>query len=370
MPWSSNDGGGGGPWGQGGGQGSGQGGQGGGGNRNQNNWGGNRGGGGPGGLPPDLDDLIRRGKDSLKGTLPSGGRGTWLIPLALILAFVAYKSVYQVQADERGVVLRLGEYARTATPGLHFAIWPIETMEKPKVEAENQINFGDNQTEGLMLAGDQNIVDITFKVLWRISSPEDYLFNVEDQEGMVRAVAESAMREVVGRTPAEEIRTTGRQKAADEVRQITQATLDSYKAGIIITAVTLEKADPPQQVIAAFEEVQRAEQNQAQSINEADQYRNKELRQAEGAAAKILEDAKAYKARVVAEAQGEAQRFSSVYNEYKNAKGVTRERMFLETMEQVLGRANKVVIDSGKGGPGVVPYLPLPQIQQKQGASQ
>ncbi|MCB1376771.1 MAG: FtsH protease activity modulator HflK [Alphaproteobacteria bacterium] len=357
MPWNSEGGGGNqGPWGQGPwGQGP----------RRPN------GGGGRGPTPPDLDELIRRGQDKLKRVLPSGGggRASWLVPVVLLGAFWVYNSINQVQADERGVVLRFGEYARTASPGLHFVMWPIETMEKPKVEAENQINFGGNESEGLMLAGDQNIVDIQFSVLWRIASPEDYLFNVvTPQEAMVRAVAESAMREVVGRTAAEEIRTTGRQKAQDEVRTITQATLDSYKAGILITSVNLEKADPPKPVIASFEEVQRAEQNQAQSINEADQYRNKELRTAEGAAAKLVEDAKAYKARVVAEAQGEAARFVSIYNEYKNAKDVTRQRLFLETMEMVLGQSNKVIVEN-TGGSGVVPYLPLPEIQKRSGGN-
>jgi membrane protease subunit HflK len=358
MPWNSEGGGGNqGPWGQG-------------------PWGQGpkrpNGGGGRGPTPPDLDELIRRGQDKLKQVLPGGGgaigggRFSWLLPVALVGAFWLYNSIYQVQADERGVVLRFGEYTRTAAPGLHFAFWPVETMEKPRVEAENQINFGGNETEGLMLAGDQNIVDIQFSILWRISEPTDFLFNVQTpQEGLVKAIAESAMREVVGRTPAEEFRTTGRQKAQDEVREITQRTLDTYKAGIVITGVNLEKADPPRQVIASFEEVQRAEQNQAQLINEADQYRNQRVRLAEGEAAKLVEDAKAYKSRIVAEAEGEAARFISVYNEYKDAKDVTRQRLFLETMEQILGQSSKVIIESGSGGQGVVPYLPLPEIQKR-----
>lgn len=354
MPWNKEGGGGNqgpggqGPWGQG----------------PRGPLGGNR---GPN--PPDLEELIRRGQESLKNIIPAGGKASWLLPLALLAAFVAYNSIYQVQADERGVVLRLGEYNRTVGPGLHFAIWPVETMERPRVDAENQINFGANDDEGLMLAGDQNIVDIQFTVLWRIAGPEDFLFNVQAQESVVRAIAESAMREVVGRTAAEEFRTTGRQAAQDEVREITQVTLDAYKAGIIITAVNLEKADPPQQVIKAFEEVQRAEQNQAERINEADQYRNQKQREAEGAAAKLVEDAKGYKARVVAEAQGEAARFISVYNEYKNAKDVTRQRLFLETMEQILAQSNKVIIEEGASSSGVVPYLPLPEIQKRSSES-
>ncbi len=352
MPWNKEGGGGNqGPWGQGPwGQGP---------RRPQ--------GGGPRGpnLPPDLDELLRQGKDKFRSVWPGGGRSSWLVPLLVAVAFVLFNSVYQVEADERGVVLTLGEHTRTVEPGLHFALWPIEHMEKPKVEAENQINFGDNEAQALMLAGDQNIVEIQFTVLYRIANPEAYLFNVAEQETIVSAVAESAMREVVGRTSAEEIRTTGRLSAQDQVRAITQASLDAYDAGIIITAVNLQKADPPKQVLSAFEEVQRAEQNQAQLINEADQYRNQRVRLAEGEAAKLVEDAKAYKFRVVADAQGEAARFVSIFNEYKNAKDVTRERLFLETMEQILSQSNKVIIEGGPGGSGVVPYLPLPEIQKR-----
>jgi modulator of FtsH protease HflK len=338
-------------------------------------------GGGRGPTPPDLDELIRRGQDSLKGMLPPGGRGTWLIPLILVLALIAYNSIYQVQADERGVVLRLGHYSRTANPGLHFAVWPIEKMEILPVEAENQTPIGNTQNEGLMLAGDQNLVDIRLTVLWKIKNPEEYLFNIREKEDLVKGVAESAMREIVGRTPAEVIRTTGRLAAQDQVLSITQSTLDSYDAGILITGIKLEKADPPSEVLDAFEEVQRAEQDQARSINEADQYSNQKRQAAEGEGARIVEDSKGYKARVVLEAQGEAQRFREVYEQYAKAKDVTRERLFLETLENVLGQANKIIIE-GDAGQGVVPYLPLPEFEKrrdqlpdsgqmlKQGASQ
>src|SRR3954470_21566981 len=194
-------------------------------------------GGGRGPTPPDLEELIRRGQDSLKGMLPPGNRGTWLIPVVLVLALIAYNSIYQVQADERGVVLRLGHYSRTANPGLHFAIWPIEKMEILPVEAENQTPVGSTQNEGLMLAGDQNLVDIRLTVLWKIKNPEEYLFNIREKEELVKGVAESAMREIVGRTQAEVIRTTGRLAAQDQVLNITQATLDSYQAGILITGI-------------------------------------------------------------------------------------------------------------------------------------
>jgi membrane protease subunit HflK len=349
MPWNKEGGGG---W------------QGGGGSRGP--WG--QGPGGPPGggrpTPPDLDELIKRGQDSLKNLLPTGGRSTWLIPVILLLALIAYNSVYQVQADERGVVLRLGKYARTANPGLHFAIWPIERMETVSVEAENQTPIGNNENEGLMLVGDQNLVDIRFTVLWKVKDPEQYLFNIREKEDLVKGVAESAMREIVGRTPAEVIRTTGRLAAQDQVVNITQATLDNYQAGIMITGIKLEKADPPAEVLDAFEEVQRAEQDQARSINEADQYTNQKRQLAEGEAARIVEDAKGYKARVVLEAQGEAQRFSEVYAEYAKAKDVTRQRLFLETLENILAQANKVIIEEN-AGQGVVPYLPLPEIEKR-----
>ncbi len=326
-------------------------------------------GGGRGPQPPDLDELIKKGQDSLKTIFPTGGRGTWIIPILLVLALVAYNSIYQVQADERGVVLRLGGYTRTVGPGLHFAVWPVEKLETVRVEAENQTVIGNVANEGLMLAGDQNLVDIRFTVLWKIKNPEEFLFNVSEQEKLVRVVAESAMREIVGRTPAEDIRTTGRLIAQDQVVSITQSTLDSYNAGVLITGIKLEKADPPAEVLDAFEEVQRAEQDQARSINEADQYANQRKRAAEGDAAKLIEEAKAYKARVVFEAQGEAQRFIKVFDEYVKAKDVTRERIFLETLEDILGRSNKVIIEGGQGQ-GVVPYLPLPEIQKRQDNSQ
>jgi membrane protease subunit HflK len=351
MPWNKDGGGG---W-QGGGGGRGPWGQGPGGPS----------GGGKGPTPPNLDELIKRGQDSLKNMLPTSGRGTWLLPLILLIAFVAYNSIYQVQADERGVVLRLGKYVRTADPGLHFAVWPIEKMETVSVEAENQTPIGANQNEGLMLAGDQNLVDIRFTVLWKIKSPEEYLFNIREKEELVRGVAESAMREIVGRTPAEEIRTTGRLAAQDQVLTIAQQTLDSFQAGILITGIKLEKADPPAEVLDAFEEVQRAEQDQARSINEADQYANQKRQLAEGEAARIVEDAKGYRARVVLEARGEAERFLDIYNQYTKAKDVTRKRLFLETMEGVLGQANKVIIEDN-AGQGVVPYLPLPAIEKHQ----
>jgi modulator of FtsH protease HflK len=368
MPWNKDDEKGGsdpvqGPWGQ---QPKGP--------RKPDNWGGggNR---GPGSGPPNLDDILNKAWETIKSSIGFGGGGTpsgggsssgssasWAVPLALLAAFIAYKSVYQIQPDERGMVLRLGEYTRSVGPGLHFAVWPIEKMETLRVAAENQISIGDAGDEGLMLTGDENIVDIRFKVLWKISDPEKYLFKAADQESIVRAVSESAMREIVGRTPATDVLTNGKLVIQDEVTEIVQKTLDSYNIGVKITGIPLEGVDPPAQVIGAFEEVQKAKQDRVKFINEAEQYTNTKLRNAEGSQAKLIEDAKGYKAQAVANAKGEAQRFDQIYVQYVKAKDVTRERLYLETMEKVLANSNRVIVEQGKAGQGVVPYLALPTI--------
>lgn len=353
MPWSNQSGGGGGGW---------KGGQG--------PWGQGPKGGGSGGPSPDLEDMIRKGQDRLKQAMPGGGGGKfmWVFVLLAIVGIWLMNSFYTVGPAEEGVVLRFGKFARSTPPGLHFIIWPIETVETPSVQEENQLNFGlssrGGSPEGLMLAGDQNIVDIKFTVLWKIANARKFLFNVRNPERLVRVVAESAMREIVGRTQGDQIRTQGRLAAQNQVLALIQGTLDSYNSGIRITGVKLEKADPPPTVIDAFEEVQRAEQNQNKFIREAESYRNKLLGEARGKSSKIVEDAKAYKARVVNEAEGEAQRFISVYDEYAKAKDVTRQRLFIETLEDVYSKTNKVIIESGQGS-GVVPYLPLPEIAKR-----
>lgn len=370
MPWNKKGGGG---WqgggGNGGGDGDGPWGQ------KPSGGGGPRGGGGPG-TPPDLEDLIRKGQDRLKTVLPQGGGGKspWIIGLIAIGALWFFNSFHTVEAEEQGLVLRLGEYNRTVMPGLRFAAWPIETMEKLPVESVSQIDFGgsDRNSSNLMLAGDQNLINVEFKVQWKIADPQEYLFNIRDQEMLVRTVSESAMREIVGRTRAEDFRTQGRLDAQAQVRELIQAALDSYNAGISILGVLLERADPPPPVADAFEEVQRAEQNQNQFIREAETYRNQVLGKARGESSKIVEDAKGYTARVVNEAEGEAQRFNSIYTEYSKAKEVTRKRLFLEMMENVMSNSNKVIVEGnsgGQGGTGVVPYLPLPEIQKRQQSS-
>jgi membrane protease subunit HflK len=364
MPWNSEGGGGGnqGPWGQG------PWGQGGGPKRP------NPGGGRGGPNPPDLDELLRRGQDKLKQILPQGGgsgKFGWVLPIVLLVAFVGFNSIYQVQPDERGVVLRFGQYSRTADPGLHFALWPIETMEKPRVGAVRQINIGNEGSEGQMLTSDKNILGVPFSVFWRINDPKGYLFNVADPERTIRSVSQSAMREIVGQTKAQAILTTGKNTVEAQVMEITQTLLDDYNSGVTITAINLGDVQPPPDVKDSFAEVVRAGQEQQQLINQAEQYRNKQVRTAEGEAAKLVEDANGYKSQTVAEAQGEAARFLSVYDQYKNAKDVTRERIFLETMENILGKTNKVIVEDGASGSGVVPYLPLPELQKRaSGATQ
>jgi membrane protease subunit HflK len=359
MPWSNQ--GGGGPWGGSGGNGSG------------GPWGQGPRGGRPQGSPPDLEEIIRRGQDRLKTMIPGGG-GTvnpvvaGLVVLGLVVMW-GFKAVYTVQPDELGVELRFGvPKDEVSMPGLHFHWWPLETVEKV-VTAEKLLNIGDGSrtgsgTSGLMLSGDQNLVNVQFTVAYQVSDPKDNLFNVADPEAMVRQVAESAMREVVGRRPAQDIFRDDRSGIAADVRDIVQSTLDNYRAGLTVNAISIEDAAPPREVADAFDEVQRAEQDEDRFVEEANQYSNQQLGRARGEAAQIREEAAAYKGRVVREAEGEAQRFLSVYEEYAKAPDVTRKRLYLETMERVLKNTNKVIINQ-ESGPGVVPYLPLTEIDRR-----
>jgi len=362
MPWSNQSGGGGGgnrgPWGQG----PSSGGQ----------------------MPPDLEEILKKGQDKLKQAMPGGTMGGRGYALLVVLAVVGWLATgfYQVEPDEQGVVLRFGQYIKTTNPGLNYHLpYPIEAAFTPQVLAEHQENIGfrtrqrgttvtktNVPDESLMLSGDQNIVDVQFTVLWVISDANKYLFNLEDQKKTVGIVAEAAMREHVGLSRGEDVRTKKRLEAESTVKELMQKTLDSYDSGILVTGVKLEKADPPPSVIDAFEDVQRAQQDRRKLENEAKSYANKRLGDARGQSAQIVEAAEAYRKQTVAEADGEAQRFISIYNEYKVAKEVTRRRMFLESMEKVLSRSNKVIIE-GNAGSGVVPYLPLPEINKRQNAN-
>ncbi|MAB14878.1 FtsH protease activity modulator HflK [Parvibaculum sp.] len=365
MPWSNENGGGG--W------------QGGGGNRGPWGQGPSGGGGGGGNQPPDLDELLRKGQDKFKKIFPGGqgqgaggnGRGIILILIVAVVALLAYSSVYRVNTDEQGVVLRFGKFSREVPPGLHVKLpYPIEVVYTPTVTRINRVDVGMRDTgggkpiavpeESLMLTGDENIVDINFSVFWRINSAENYLFNVERPDLAVKQVAESAMREAVGQSKIEFLQTTGRNDIQKQVRGYMQTALDTYGAGVEITEVKLQKVDPPSQVIDAFRDVQAARADQERLRNEAQSYANTVVPKARGEAAKITQAAEAYREQTVAEAQGEAQRFISIYDQYRNAKEVTRKRMYLETMQDVLGNTNKVVTTDQSG---VLPYLPMDQLK-------
>ena len=357
MPWSNQNGGGG-PWGGGG--------------NNQGPWGQGpnrpRGGGGGNGGPPDLEDIIRRGQDQLRNVVPGGFNGGVVAIILLVVAvFWLIQSIYTVQPDERGVELRFGKPKdEISMPGLHFHFWPLETVEIVKV-TEQQQNIGSkassSSTAGLMLSGDQNIVNVQFSVLFTVSDPRAYLFNLESPTETLQQVGESAMREVVGRRPAQDIFRDNRQQIAADVKNTIQTTMDHYGSGISVNAVAIEDAAPPREVADAFDEVQRAEQDEDRFVEEANQYANQKLGQARGQAAQNREEAAAYKDRVVKEAEGEAQRFVSIYDQYSKAPEVTRKRIFLETMESVLKASKKVILDEQ---PGVVPYLPLNEIGRTQ----
>ncbi len=375
MPFSSNNGGGGGPWGGGGG------GKGGG----KGPWGGG-GGGGDGPQGPDLDDLIRKGRDQLKvvlggkgGGRSGGGRGIerfvpYAIPIVLAVAWLM-QSLYSVEPEEQAVELFLGEYNGTMDPGLHLALWPFVTYVILPVKHENTIDIGTAKAtgrvrtsdQGLMLTGDENIVDIDFQVVWNISRPDLFLFNLAEPGPTILAVSESAMREVIARSMLKPILSRDRAAISQEVQEVIQATLDGYVSGVNIVRVNFDGADPPPQVIDAFRDVQAAEQDRDTEEKRAEAYANQKLAGARGRVAQVLQEAEGYRAQVVNEAKGDAARFESVLEEYVLAPEVTRKRLYLETMERVLGNVDKIIIDEsvgGSGGQGVVPYLPLNELRR------
>lgn len=376
----------GGPWGGGGGGGN----RGGGGDRGNNN-----GNGRPpqndGPQIPEIDDIVRKGQEQLRvlmggrggggrsnGSGGGGGggprftRGSLLLGGAVAVVLWGLASFYTVAPEEQSVELFLGSYSSTGNPGLNFAPWPFVTAEVVAVTREQTENIGVSGTRGsdagLMLTTDENIVDLDFQVVWNINDPAKYLFNLADPEATIRAVSESAMREIIATSELAPILNRDRQAIADNAQTLIQTTLDSYDAGVNIVRVNLDKADPPREVIDAFLDVQAAEQERDRLEREADAYANRVLAGARGEAAQLLEEAEGYRARVVNEAQGEASRFLAVLNEYKNAPEVTRKRLYLETMEQVLGDVDKVILDEGIGGggagQGVVPYLPLNELRR------
>jgi modulator of FtsH protease HflK len=362
MPWSNQ---GGGPWGSG-----------------KGPWGSGPQSSGP--SPPDLEELLRRSQDKLRTVLPGGsfgGRGLALIVLA-VLALWGFSGFFRVEPDELGVVLRFGKYVRDVQPGLNYHLpYPAESALTPKALRVNKIDVGmrlvedirrgttmrDVPEESLMLTGDENIVDVDFSVFWLVKpgGVSDYLFNIQNPEGTVKAVAESAMREVIGRSQIQPILTGARQTIEGGVQDLMQRTLDHYGAGVQITQVQLQKVDPPAQVIDAFRDVQAARIDAERAQNEAQTYANRVVPEARGRVAQITQAAEAYREQTVAEATGQAARFLKIYEQYKNAPEVTRQRMYLETMERLFSGTDKIIVDSSKnaGGSGVVPYLPLNELR-------
>jgi membrane protease subunit HflK len=337
-------------------------------------------GGNGGNQPPDLEDLIRRGQDRLKNVLPGsgnfGGRGALILLFAAIVVWLL-SGFYRVNTDEQGIVLRFGRFVQTTQPGLNYHLpYPIETVLTPRVTFENKIDVGfrtqedfrrgtvtrDVTEESLILTGDENIVDVDFSVFWIINNAGNFLFNIQNPEGTIKAVAESAMREVIGRAQIQPILTGARAATEQEVLKLMQRILDSYQAGVTVTRVQMQKVDPPQQVIDSFRDVQAARADAERLQNEAQTYANRVVPEARGEAARILQAADAYKERTVVEAKGQAARFNSILTEYALAPEVTRRRMYLETMERVLGGIDKVILDPSNRGSGVVPYLPLDQL--------
>lgn len=377
MPWNSNQGGGqgGGPWGSGGGNGG-------------SPWGrpGGGGGGGGGPQPPNIEELIKKGQERFQNMMPGGFGNTKGIILVLLVAVALWgaSGFYRVQPDEQGVVLRFGEWVRTTGPGLNYHLpTPIESVLTPNVTRENRIEIGfrssgdsagragvsrDDPEESLMLTGDENIVDIDFVVFWRIKDAGQFLFKLRNPDLTVKAVAESVMREIIGQTPIQVALTEGRQVIEVRATENAQRLLDDYQSGVEVRQIQLLAVDPPAPVVDAFNEVQRARADKERVRNEAEAYRNDIVPRARGDAERLIQEARAYREEVVNRSQGDAQRFLSVYEAYSKAPDVTQQRIYIETMQQILGNVQKVIIDDKDGGQGgVVPYLPLPEIQKRTG---
>ncbi|MBL6864278.1 MAG: FtsH protease activity modulator HflK [Rhodospirillales bacterium] len=364
----------GGPWGGSGGNGGGQG-----------PWGG---GGSSGNQPPDIEEMLRRSQDKFKKFIPSGKGGPRRIILLILVAAVIWLGTgfYRVQPSEQGVELLFGKFVKTTTPGLNY--WfpaPVGQVFRPDVTNTNITSVGFRQIgtntsrnssvrdipeESLMLTGDQNIIDIDYQVQWRIKNAADFLFNIRNPDETVKLASESAIREIIGQNTLEDALAKQRQQVESQTHEVLQKILDSYGAGVFIDSVKLQKVEPPKQVIDAFNDVQRAKQDRERQQNEAQAYANDIIPKAKGEAERMIQEATAYKEKLTREAEGEAKRFLSVYEAYKGGKQVTRSRLFLERMQQVLKDSEKVIIDKGQGGPGVVPYLPLPEIKKRsQGAN-
>ena len=394
MPWS-NQSGGGGPWGRPGGNGGGP-------------WGGGGGGGG-GKTPPNLEDLLRRGQDRLRNLIPGGGGSggyggggstglgggrSAAVIASLALAIWLATGFYTVYPRQVGIETIFGRYIGTKGEGLRYNFpYPIGGVVKPDVGSQNSIQIGfrsgpggqgrnrDVPDESLILTGDENIVDLDFEVQWRINplKASDFVFNLQNPEGTIKAISESAMREVIGRRNIQAILTNEQSSIAQEVKEMVQKALDEYGAGVRIEVVQLVSVNPPPEVRPAFIDVNAAQQDADTAQNEAKTYASREVPQARGKASQIVQQAEAYRTKATADATGQAARFSEVYASYKAAPAISRERIFLETMEKVLGSVNKVIIDQNGTQPGtaaaagVLPVLPLsefgPRAQTQTGAT-
>ena len=356
--------------------------------------GGNRGGGGgPFGSrrPPDMEDVIRKGQERLKNLIP-GGFGSYKgIALVVLLGVVIWlvTGFFRVQPNQQAIQLVFGKpYGKPVEPGLHYNLpGPIGNVVVVNVQDQRRVVIGSRggqdrtttynrgprptSTENLMLTSDENIVDIEFAVLWQIKDVFNYAFDVRNPEENVRAGAEAAMREIIGRSNLEYAQTEGRSRIEDDTKQLLQGILDEYGLGVRINNIQLLRVDPPQEVIPAFRDVQAARADKEKSINEANTYRNQVLPRAKGEAEAIIQRGEAYKAEIVARASGDAQRFTQVYEQYDKARDITTERLYLDTMEEVLRNVNKVLVDKNASGTGgVLPYLPLPELKPAQPSGQ
>lgn len=338
---------------------------------------------------PDFEDFVRRGQERLRQWIPGSGGGfggaRGIIALALVgVIFWLLSGFYTVEPNEVGLNKIFGRYTGKTAPGLNYNLpYPIGDVQKLQVTNRNTINVGfaqrsdmrtpnaqtsiDLPEESLMLTGDENIADVKFVVIWQIDPvhPEDYAFNIANQRETVKAVAESAMREVIGRSQIQRILTAERKVIEPAVQELMQKILNQYKAGVLVLQVQLQSVDPPEQVIAAFRDVTAAQQDQNRMRNEAEAYANRVVPEARGKAAATIQEAEGYRLQTVAEATGQAARFNKIYEQYQKAPDVTRERMYLETMERVYGGMDKVIVDQGAQGTGVVPYLPLGALSSK-----
>ncbi len=297
--------------------------------------------------------------------------GIYKLIVGILLFLWLISGFYQVQPSEQGIVLRLGKYIETTDAGLHYHLpYPFERVYIVDVSKERSINLGVNEgsfrevssnelTESHMLTGDENIVDINLTVVWNIKDAKDYLFKTRTPDSTVKVAAQSVLREIIGQSKMEDVITGDRNKIENDTKKELQALLDNFKTGVNVVRVKLQKADPPKQVVDAFNEVQRAKTDAERFKNEAEAYANEVLPKAEGEAIKRKQEAEAYKQAVISKAEGEAQRFTSVYNAYKTGKLVTSKRLYLETMEDVLKRSKKVIMEPGQKSSNMMPILPL-----------